>query len=206
MQHTPPPLHYDNLDAALALAWQLLGQGATDRRSPMHTPVLASLDADGKPDARILVLREVQQRESRLRFHTDARSDKVRLIQDHSAVSVLAYHPAEHIQLRLSGTARIDSSSDARATAWAHTSLYGRRCYLGNLGPGASSDGPSSGLPADLEGKEPSAEQTLAGFAHFALLWVELETIEWLFLAHHGHRRARFNRSGQDWAGHWLLP
>ena len=32
-------------------AWRLIGRGAADRRSPLHTPVVASVGADGAPDA-----------------------------------------------------------------------------------------------------------------------------------------------------------
>jgi pyridoxamine 5'-phosphate oxidase len=200
------PPYYDDLDAALAHAWVLLGRGVADRRSPLHTLTLATCDPQGLPDARILVLREARQSDGYLRFHTDTRSDKARLIGDGAAVSVLAYHPGEHIQLRLSGIGRIDTSSEAQAQAWARTSLYGRRCYLGDVGPGASSQDPSSGLPAELEGVEPPVERTLPGFANFALLWIEITAIEWLFLAHVGHRRARFERSEGSWAGRWLIP
>jgi pyridoxamine 5'-phosphate oxidase len=200
------PPHYDDLDAALAHAWQLLGRGAADRRSPMHTPVVATSDALGKPDARIMVLREARQSDGHLRFHTDSRSDKARLIGSGAAVSVLAYHPGENIQLRLSGTARIDSSSETRAQAWARTSLYGRRCYLGEVGPGGASDMATSGLPTELEGIEPTTERTLPGLANFALVWVDVRTIEWLFLAHVGHRRARFERGTGHWTGRWLIP
>jgi pyridoxamine 5'-phosphate oxidase len=200
------PPHYDDLDAALAHTWQLLVRGAADRRSPLHTPVVATCDARGAPDARVMVLREARQSDAQLRFHTDSRSDKAQRIGSGAPVSVLAYHPNEHIQLRLAGTGRIDTSSDARMQAWDRTSLYGKRCYLGAVGPGGSSDMPTSGLPTELEGIEPPLERTLPGLANFALLWVDIQSIEWLFLAHVGHRRARFERDASSWAGRWLIP
>jgi pyridoxamine 5'-phosphate oxidase len=197
--------YYNDLDASFCQAWTLLAQGAKDRRSPLHTLTVASVDNSGQPDARIMVLREADQANARLRFHTDARSNKVALIGACAPVTVLAYHPDAHIQLRLSGTASIDTHSAARLAAWERTSLYGRRCYLGDIGPGGRSDEPTSGLPADVEGNEPSAERTAKGLAHFALLWVTLSRIEWLFLAHQGHRRACFDQAN-GWAGQWLIP
>jgi pyridoxamine 5'-phosphate oxidase len=198
--------YYNDLDASLAHAWELLSKGVTDRRSPLHTLTVASVDSNGQPDARIMVLREVDKAAARLRFHTDARSNKVALIGDGAPVTVLAYHPDNHVQLRLSGIARIDTQSTAREAAWERTSLYGRRCYLGDSGPGGSSLEPTSGLPADVEGIEPSIPRAAPGLAHFALLWVAVARIEWLFLAHHGHRRAHFTATPQGWSGQWLIP
>ncbi len=205
MSQTTAP-YYNDLDASLAHAWALLQRGATDRRSPMHTLTLASCRADGCPDARILVLREADPATMRLRFHTDARSGKVAHIGQGAPVTVLAYDADSHIQLRLTGTASIDTSSSARQAAWSRTSLYGRRCYLGDIGPGGDSSVATSGLAADVEGIEPSEARAAPGLANFALLWVTLTRIEWLFLAHHGHRRARFEANGASWVGRWLVP
>jgi pyridoxamine 5'-phosphate oxidase len=205
MKQTIAP-YYNDLEASLAQAWSLLQRGATDRRSPMHTLTLATCNADGGPDARLLVLREADPATARLRFHTDARSDKAARIGQSAPVSLLAYDPEAHIQLRLAGTASIDTGSPARLAAWGRTSLYGRRCYLGDIGPGGDSTVATSGLPADVEGIEPTEARAMPGLAHFALLWVNVTRIEWLFLAHHGHRRARFEADGSSWVGRWLIP
>jgi hypothetical protein len=39
-------------------------------------------------------------------------------------------------------------------------------------------------------------------------LLVEIDTIEWLYLANAGHRRARWqwNEAQNAWAGSWLIP
>jgi pyridoxamine 5'-phosphate oxidase len=201
-----PAPHYNDLETSLRHAWDLLKCGAKDRRSPFHILTVATVDAAGCPDARIMVLREADEVAGRLRFHTDARSDKVAIMRQNPSVSVLAYHPDENIQLRISGAAHIDNDSLARQAAWESTSLYGRRCYLGSQGPGCASDQPTSGLPADVEAMQPTAQRTETGLEHFALLWVSVVRIEWLFLAHGGHRRARFEASPAGWVGRWLIP
>ena len=43
---------YDDLEQTLETAWMLLSWAATDRRSPMHTPVLANTGIDGTASAR----------------------------------------------------------------------------------------------------------------------------------------------------------
>jgi pyridoxamine 5'-phosphate oxidase len=198
--------YYNDLEGSLAHGWGLLQRGARDRRSHFHTLTIATTDANGKPEARVMVLRGADRATARLRFHTDARSAKVDMIGAGAAVTVLAYDPGAHVQLRLRGTATIDTDSEERQAAWERTSLYGRRCYLGDVGPGSPADNPTSGLPADLEGMEPTTHRTAPGQANFALLWVHITSIEWLFLAHQGHRRASFEASPDGWVGRWLIP
>jgi pyridoxine/pyridoxamine 5'-phosphate oxidase len=67
----------DDLPAILAHAWTLLVRGGADRKSPVHTPVIASVDEHGLPHARVMVLRKADPAAATLRLHTDARSPKV---------------------------------------------------------------------------------------------------------------------------------
>ncbi|MEE4287832.1 MAG: flavin-binding protein, partial [Erythrobacter sp.] len=74
-------------------------------------------------------------------------------------------------------------------------------------GPGTASDAPTSGLPDELEGVEPSDAQLVPARANFAVLVVTLEELDWLYLAHTGHVRARFARGTDgDWEGGWVSP
>ena len=64
----------NTLDAVLADIWMRLVRGGADRRSAFHTPVVASVDADGLPQQRVMVLRKCIEAEAVMRFHTDLRS------------------------------------------------------------------------------------------------------------------------------------
>ncbi len=199
-----PPSSDTLLAEALDTAWRLLVRGAADRRSPVHTPVVASLDAAGLPDARVMVLRKAVREGALLRFHTDARSPKARALHG-QPVSVLAYHPGENIQLRLAGTGLVETDSLSADAAWAASSLFARRCYMALHPPGAALAGPGSGLPAEVEGQQPTQEQIDPARPNFALLLVRLTRIDWLHLANTGHRRALFE-AGDGWQGRWLAP
>jgi hypothetical protein len=194
----------DDLPAILAHAWSLLVRGGADRRSPVHTPVVASVDGDGLPQARVMVLRKANPADATLRFHTDARSPKVAQL-DGRPVAVLAYHAAEQVQLRISGIARIGRSQAEVDALWNQSTLFARRCYLAEQPPGTALPGPSSGLPAWIEGQQPTAEQIGPARANFAVLWVGVTAIDWLHLANSGHRRALF-RAADGWAGAWVAP
>lgn len=96
-----------DLAAVLAESWALLMRGATDRRSAAHTPIVATVDGDGHPDQRVMVLRDVCGDTRRLRFHTDARSPKCAQLVSGAAAHVLVYDPAAKLQLRIGGHASV---------------------------------------------------------------------------------------------------
>jgi 3-hydroxyisobutyrate dehydrogenase len=91
--------------------------------------------------------------------------------------------------------------------AWAASTNFARRCYLGD-GPGAASDRPTSGLPAEFEGAEPDDAQLIPARENFALLMITITDLDWLYLAHTGHVRAQFSRRDEeaDWQGRWVAP
>lgn len=194
----------DSLSDALDTAWRLLGRAAADRRSPMHTPVVASSAGDGRPDARVMVLRAADRATATLRFHTDARSPKCAVL-DGRAVAVLAYHPGEAVQLRLAGTARVVRQGPAVEAIWAASTPFARRCYLVEAAPGTPLAAPASGLPAWVEGRQPDAAELVPARANFAAVMIEIAEIDWLHLAQTGHRRAVF-RAADGWAGCWRVP
>lgn len=198
----------NDLELSLQKAWELLSEGATDRHSPLHTPAVATITAAGTPSQRIMVLRESFPASRRLRFNTDSRASKVADIGLGGAVSVLGYHPDAKVQLRLAGTAVVQSAGSEADAAWAQASLYGQRCYLVEPAPGQAVDAPTSGLEPALEGVKPTPEQVAPARAHFAVLLVEVQTIEWLYLAHDGHRRSIFDwdPDRNRWDGRWLVP
>jgi pyridoxamine 5'-phosphate oxidase len=194
------------LDAVLADVWTRLVRGGADRRSAFHTPVVASIDADGMPQQRVMVLRKSIEADATMRFHTDLRSAKVGEIGNSARVSVLGYDAAAKIQIRASGLAVVSDAGEIADAAWAASSPSSRRCYLTRYAPGSMTDKPISGLPASLESRVPERSETEAGRANFAVLMITLDTLEWLYLAHDGHVRARFVCENGAWKGQWLIP
>ena len=199
MNEVAPTLHDVLLDVG-----ERLGQAARSRKAAMHTPVIGTADGD----LRIMVLRECDAELTRLRFHTDARSPKVALLHGQPAISLLAYDPAERIQIRARGIARVEQSSPVADAAWVAATTFARRCYLTTAAPGALAAEPWSGLPPEIEGANPTEEQLMPARENFAVVLVTLTELDWLHLAHNGHRRARFSRgdAGQPWQGTWVVP
>ncbi|WP_394726836.1 flavin-binding protein [Altererythrobacter sp. GH1-8] len=193
---------FETLDAVRDDIARRLTRAAKDRKCPMHTPVVATSDAD----ARVMVLRAFDASGWSLRFHTDSRSPKCAVIGEAgSPVAVLGYDKGQKVQLRLRGEGRIVREGAEVDAAWAASTNFARRCYLGD-GPGSAADAPTSGLPSEYEGVEPSDEVLTPARQNFAILKIELRELDWFYLAHTGHLRAQFVRDGDEWIGRWVTP
>jgi pyridoxamine 5'-phosphate oxidase len=205
-ENTPAPDCSHSLDAVLSDIWARLLWGPATAKAPCHLMTIGSIGADGAPDQRIMVLRHTDRDAATLRFHTDARSPKAGLIADAAPISALNYDAIAKVQLRLTGIGHIERHTAETDAAWAASNPSSRRCYLG-APPSQSHPDPTSGLPAQLEGRIPELVETLPGRDNFAILRIVLTQLEWLYLAHDGHRRARFTHNAQhDWQGQWLTP
>ena len=88
--------------------------------------------------------------------------------------------------------------------SWSKTAHVSRKCYLVNNGPGTETDEPSSGLSEDIEKSGFTMEQSEEGYKNFTVIQCKIESIEWLYLAAKGHRRARFDISNNK--QNWLVP
>lgn len=202
------PDFYNDLSRSFEKIWQLLLDGAQNRHGAAHTPVVATADALGSPQQRVMILRAANREERRLRFHTDARSLKVAEVGEHILASALIYDASEKLQLRMSGAAHVEQTGPVVDKAWQQSTVFARRCYMTKSPPGLAAAAPTSGLPEWIEGKKPVEDDLTEARANFALLWLEIDSIEWLYLANAGHRRAKWEWHEGDhrWSGCWLVP
>jgi len=186
---------YDDLTASLTEAWGRMARGVKDRRSPFHTPVLATIGPDGAPQARTLVLRAADPAARRLRFHTDWRSHKTLALSAHPRVAVHAYCPASKIQLRLSGLATHHAPLTPIAReAYARSQEKSRICYAQKLSPGAQMGAPDE------------AGQIEGGEENFSVIEITIDQLEWLYLYAAGHRRAFYQWQGEALTATWRAP
>jgi hypothetical protein len=173
---------------------KLLVRGAADRRSPFHTPTLATIGLDGAPQARTVVLRAVSPEELSARVHTDLRSAKAAELTADPRATLHFYDARHQVQVRLSGRAEL-LSGDAAEPYWTASRPMSRRCYAADPAPGVPIPAP---LPAPLD--------DTGGRPNFAAILLRVDSLEWLWLWSEGHRRARFRWRQAEWAGEWLAP
>jgi pyridoxamine 5'-phosphate oxidase len=194
------PIEPDVFDLAAVQdsCWALLARGVADRRHAFHHPAIATIDADGAPRSRIVILRGVDAASASLRFHTDRRSAKCAEIAARPRISCLFYDPEGRIQLRVDGMASLHLDDAIADAAWASSQRMSRVCYGTAPAPGTPLASPDAfALPED-------DAAIAAGRAHFAAVVVTAERLEWLFLRHEGHRRAAFDLGSG--AAEWLAP
>ncbi|KQT70207.1 pyridoxamine 5'-phosphate oxidase [Methylobacterium sp. Leaf465] len=193
-----PPFH-DDLDAALAEVWRLLVEGPRFRRNAFHMPALATVDAQGYPQVRTVVLRHADPVAGALRFHCDRRSDKASEIAASGHAALHGYDSAAKIQIRASGPATLHGDDALADAAWAGSMAMSRVCYGADPAPGAR-------LPAGDAYTLPDPETALTlGRPNFCAVVVTLARLEFLYLDRRGHRRAAWARA-DGWRGVWLAP
>lgn len=192
----PRPAFADDLAATRAEAFALLARGVADRRSPFHTPTLATIGLDGAPRARTLVLRGFDAATRSLRLHSDARSGKrAELMRDPRACLHL-YDPGHQVQIRLEGQASLHRDDTVADAAWEASRPFSRLCY---------GIAPAPGTP--VAEPPPAPAEVGEGRAHFMALRLVFARMEWLWLAAAGHRRARFTWDGAGAEeATWLVP
>ncbi|MGL5448699.1 MAG: pyridoxamine 5'-phosphate oxidase family protein [Rhabdaerophilum sp.] len=200
---SPLPDWYDDLSGSLNAAWGALTRGALDRRSGFHLPAVGTIDLDGAPRQRIMVLRAVDPEARTLRLHTDIRSQKALEIAREPRVSLLAYDAAAKVQLRVQGLGVVHHDDAQADAAWRASQRMSRACYGimpasgATIGAGDAYSLPDTADDAALE----------TGRAHFAALVVRVHSLEWLYLAYEGHRRARFEWDERGTVtARWLAP
>ena len=192
----PPLLScYDDLAATRDYAWAMLARGVKDRKSAFHTPSVATITQNGAPTIRTVVLRGCDIEAGTLRFHTDRRSGKIAELQQNPQAAMHFYDAQIKIQLRLGVTLDM-LDGDEYTAAWAATRPMSRECYQVTQGPGDQLDDPYA--------VQFDAAATHDGEDHFVPVRARIETIEWLYLAARGHRRALFDTKNDTMS--WLVP
>lgn len=178
-----------------AAIWHQLDSCAHDKQHPWRTPVLATTDGQ-LGDARTVVIREVEGEYKRLVVYTDVRSGKVAQLHDHPIGTLVMWSPALGWQLRCRVQVSLDTSGLGVASRWARIKLSpGAQDYLSPLPPGALLDDEEAQTP-HITGEERGA------LTYFAVMYAEVQSIDWLELHPDGQRRALFDAQG----GRWLQP
>ena len=175
--------------------WKELGRASLDRHHEWRTPVLASADADGLPDARTVVLRQVDAQAGLLTFYTDSRSPKVAQLQAKAAAMLVFWSARLRWQLRVRVACTVITAGPEVEALWLKVQQSAAAGdYLSPLPPGVVL--PQGGA-AGTETVNASAPEH-----SFAILRAQVLQMDWLELSREGHRRAQL--SANTWE--WLTP
>ncbi len=197
------PAYYENLTEIKNKYWSMLDDAVTNRASPFRIPVFMCAHQD-EIDGRIVVLRKSDRRNNLLQFHTDLRSPKIETLKKNKKGSLLFYDKEEKIQLRVKVNCEINNQNSITEESWKKTQHISRRCYLTDSPPGTNSIRPTSGMISKLEDFDYTIEQSEKGYKNFTVIKCQIKSIEWLYLAAKGHRRASFDIENNKES--WLVP
>jgi len=197
------PAYYEDFSEIKKKIWLMLDDAVINRSSQFRIPTFIcgnQSDFDG----RIVVLRKSDQSNNLLQFHSDIRSDKIEKLKKNPNAAMLFYDKEEKIQVRLKVECTVNHNNNVTKESWSKTQHISRKCYLVDNGPGTESDIPTSGLKPELDNFEFTMEQSEEGYKNFTVIQCKVKSIEWLYLAAKGHRRARFNLETNK--NTWLVP
>ena len=197
------PAYYEDLKEIKKKIWSMLDDAVTNRSSQFRIPVFVCGDQKDF-DGRIVVLRKSDQSKNLVQFHSDIRSDKISKIKNNKNASMLFYDKEEKIQVRLKVECTINHNNEITKESWSKTGHISRKCYLVENGPGTESPNPTSGLKPELDNFEFTMEQSEEGYKNFTVIQCKVKSIEWLYLAAKGHRRAKFDLENNK--DTWLVP
>lgn len=191
---------FNTLDDLLQMSWNLLFQAAVQSRDPFRTPILSTIN-NGLPNARILVLRQVQISERQLLFYTDKRSPKVLELQANPNVCLVFWNPDKRIQIRAYGAMQLVQNTTFTKETWQNMPARSRKDYATMQPPSSSLEHLNAPLPS-LSDEAISADS----FENFAVLAAHINHLDCLHLHREGHQRAAFHWKNSTWDKTWLVP
>ena len=187
--------------------WQELRRAALDRHHEWRTPVVASIDASGAPQARTVVLRHVDATTRQLTFYTDTRSPKAEQLRSQANMACVFWSKRLNWQLRIRASATVVSEGAAVDAIWDKLKQSPSAAdYLSTAVPGSPLHA-DSGRQSQEQSQQRSEHQSQTRQSqpgqgqnhHLAVVIADVIEIDSLELARTGHRRARLVGSAIEW-------
>jgi pyridoxamine 5'-phosphate oxidase len=170
--------------------WLELQRACHDRHHEWRTPVLASVDEAGMPQARTVVLRQALNSQQALIFYTDKRSPKFAELTHTKDACLVFWSTRLSWQLRIKAQVQCVSKGPLVDLTWSAVSqTRAAHDYLTQLPPGQE----LQPEVAQTKNMDTSASHNLA------ILTATVQSIDWLELKREGHRRAHFTLETIQW-------
>ncbi|MEM8901057.1 MAG: hypothetical protein AAGC85_23305 [Bacteroidota bacterium] len=194
---------WDDLSQAYHQVWSLLERATADPKSPFRTIILASTGANDV-FSRIVILRKVDRSIPMMICHTDARSGKIDQIKGSPKVAILCWDARKQLQLRIQAHAEVHYKDELADREWQRLGENSKKNYSSQITPGQYVKSFQEGIDAYRLVHGTDIDPRLWK-AHFAVISMEVQSLEWLWLSRNGHRRAMYDKEC-DWEGKWMVP
>ena len=165
-----------------------LNDGIKDGNSSYHMFCLSTLN-EQNPEARTVVLRNVEQHPFTIYFNADYRSQKVKELIANKNCTALFYAQDRRVQLRLRCKAVIHYQNKLSKDVWGHTALQSRKCYMGPFPPSDMLKEWHPNIPDKYLKTDPDKERSEDGYINFAHIELCVAEMDILQLHHDGHIR-----------------
>ena len=169
--------------------WEDFKDGVKNTKSSFHFPVISTIDKDGFPSSRTVVLRKIDKKNKIISFNTDIRSNKWNEIINNNKVSVSIYDTSKKTQIRILGKAIVNYKNKIWESAWNSTPRMSRECYSTPYSPSTVISKPED---IDINLKKIKTEDYEKYKINFGRVDIHIYSLDWLYLVHSGHRRAKF--------------
>ncbi len=170
--------------------WSELQNACIEKNHAWRTPVLATVDVNGYPNARTVVLREVDANQQQFIIYTDRRSPKVQDLQHCTSAEIVFWSPTLHWQLRAKTEIAVLTEGTLVEQAWDHIKHSAAATdYLRNQLPGSI-------IEHTHDTSQTSLEHQLC------VLLANVIELDWLELARTGNRRLLVQANQAN----WLVP
>lgn len=190
------PDSYNDIKDTLESAKLILADAVPNAKTLFHTPVV-SLSNGRDITSRVMVLREFDLRKRLLRFHTDNRAAKVKVINESNLACVVGYDPDLKVQIKMTGNIDVHINDEVTENAWIESTSRSKKCYSVNGGSSLEIQNPENYDITDFEVEN--------GYKNFAVLIFNFVSLEFLYLKSSGHRRALHKWEG-EYTSTWLVP
>lgn len=182
----------------LTQTWNELDKGSSDSRHPFRYFSLATVNTTGRPNIRMVILREIAQNWSTV-IYTDARTSKVEELKSLDQAALLFWHSHHKVQVSMQVQVELHQNDETAEQFWAKD-VHGpaRRAYAPLVVPGTAIDSPEE---AHKWPDELNAE-------HFCVLECIPFEMQILQISGKEHRRLKFQRDdkSQLWEAQWIAP
>ena len=173
--------------------WENINLGIQKAKHDYHSFVFSTVSKNS-PDSRTVILRDFDEHQPAIWFHSDRRSKKILHLKENDKVSALFYDKSRKVQLRINGIADIEENIEHNIRIWQSMSPESKLCYMG---PYAPSQKINQFEPNTLKksAHDLDKEDEHLGLSRFCRIKIKIKKLDWLKLDYKGHQRLEFKFS-----------
>lgn len=199
-----PLIEYDRIAEE---AWRRFRRAADCRADPFRLVTFVSVDDLDRPEPLTLVLRGAGDEASpSLWFHVDERSSKVSNVRRRPSVGLLFYDAADHVQVRVRGSARVHTDDAQADQHWDQVEITADHiASIMRAAPDPDRPEPQPDPRMAQISTETDPERLTAWRENFAVIEVLVDELDWLQTIGTEQRRALLRAAG-GWKAEPLDP